>query len=118
MHIAHFASFFLSLFSEYSQVATIMSCPLPLPLPLLPPALHADYPPVHIGVKVCVHIPPCDGGPIKLTLRKISFRHLRFHIRKSAGLGRLELRPRRAKTRKTHCQSHNGRQPYGGRGGW
>ncbi|XP_053698624.1 polypyrimidine tract-binding protein 2 isoform X3 [Sabethes cyaneus] len=29
----------------------MMSCPLPLPLPLLPPALHADFPPVHIGVK-------------------------------------------------------------------
>ncbi|XP_058118422.1 polypyrimidine tract-binding protein 3 isoform X6 [Anopheles ziemanni] len=29
----------------------MMSCPLPLPLPLLPPALHVDFPPVHIGVK-------------------------------------------------------------------
>lgn len=30
-----------------------MSCPVPLPLPLhAPAALHADYPPVHIGVKV------------------------------------------------------------------
>lgn len=31
-----------------------MSCPLPLPLPILPSALHADFPPVHIGIKVCV----------------------------------------------------------------
>lgn len=38
------------------QVAAIMSCPLPLPLPLLPPALHADYPPIHIGVKVSLFI--------------------------------------------------------------
>lgn len=30
----------------------MMSCPLSLPLPLLPPDLHADYPPVHIGIKV------------------------------------------------------------------
>lgn len=30
----------------------MMSCPLSLPLPLLPPDLHADYPPVHIGHKV------------------------------------------------------------------
>ncbi|KAJ6638547.1 hypothetical protein Bhyg_11284 [Pseudolycoriella hygida] len=29
----------------------MMSCPLSLPLPLLPPDLHADYPPVHIGIK-------------------------------------------------------------------
>uniref|UniRef100_U5EZR3 Putative polypyrimidine tract-binding protein n=1 Tax=Corethrella appendiculata TaxID=1370023 RepID=U5EZR3_9DIPT len=29
----------------------MMSCPLALPLPILPPALHADYPPIHIGVK-------------------------------------------------------------------
>lgn len=28
-----------------------MSCPLPLPLPLLPSTLHGDFPPVHIGVK-------------------------------------------------------------------
>ncbi|XP_055586157.1 polypyrimidine tract-binding protein 2 isoform X5 [Uranotaenia lowii] len=34
-----------------ADVAAMMSCPLPLPLPILPPALHADYPPVHIGVK-------------------------------------------------------------------
>lgn len=34
-----------------ADVAAMMSCPLPLPLPLLPPALHADFPPVHIGVK-------------------------------------------------------------------
>ncbi|XP_026472617.1 polypyrimidine tract-binding protein 1 [Ctenocephalides felis] len=33
------------------RVATMMSCPLPMPLPLLPPALHGDFPPVHIGVK-------------------------------------------------------------------
>lgn len=32
----------------------MMSCPLPLPLPILPSALHADFPPVHIGIKVCV----------------------------------------------------------------
>ncbi|CRK94850.1 CLUMA_CG008342, isoform A [Clunio marinus] len=25
---------------------------LPLPLPILAPALHADFPPVHIGIKV------------------------------------------------------------------
>lgn len=31
-----------------------MSCPLPLPLPILPSALHADFPPVHIGIKVRV----------------------------------------------------------------
>lgn len=29
-----------------------MSCTLPLPLPLPLTALHADYPPVHIGIKV------------------------------------------------------------------
>lgn len=34
------------------QVVTMMSCPLPLPLPLLPSALHADFAPVHIGIKV------------------------------------------------------------------
>lgn len=35
------------------QVSVMMSCPVPLPLPLhAPAALHADYPPVHIGVKV------------------------------------------------------------------
>lgn len=28
-----------------------MTCPLPLPLPLLPSTLHGDFPPVHIGVK-------------------------------------------------------------------
>ncbi|XP_055325303.1 polypyrimidine tract-binding protein 1 isoform X7 [Sitodiplosis mosellana] len=37
--------------NNFKKVAAIMSCPLPLPLPLLPPALHADYPPIHIGVK-------------------------------------------------------------------
>lgn len=30
----------------------MMSCTLPLPLPLPLTALHADYPPVHIGIKV------------------------------------------------------------------
>lgn len=34
----------------------MMSCPLPLPLPILPSALHADFPPVHIGIKVCVSV--------------------------------------------------------------
>ncbi|CAD7085181.1 unnamed protein product [Hermetia illucens] len=29
----------------------MMTCPLPLPLPLLPSTLHGDFPPVHIGVK-------------------------------------------------------------------
>lgn len=45
--------FFLFYFSSL-QVAAMMSCPLPLPLTTLhaPAALHADYPPIHIGVKV------------------------------------------------------------------
>lgn len=34
------------------QVEAMMSCTLPLPIPLPLQALHADYPPVHIGVKV------------------------------------------------------------------
>ncbi|XP_052562168.1 uncharacterized protein LOC128092307 [Culex pipiens pallens] len=38
-------------YGTMTDVAAMMSCPLPLPLPLLPPALHADFPPVHIGVK-------------------------------------------------------------------
>lgn len=38
----------------FLQVAAMMSCPLSMPLTLLPPDLHADYPPVHIGIKVCV----------------------------------------------------------------
>ncbi|XP_037910606.1 polypyrimidine tract-binding protein 1 isoform X1 [Hermetia illucens] len=33
------------------KVAAMMTCPLPLPLPLLPSTLHGDFPPVHIGVK-------------------------------------------------------------------
>lgn len=36
---------------QASNVAAMMSCPLPLPLPLLPSTLHADFAPVHIGVK-------------------------------------------------------------------
>ncbi|XP_037910608.1 polypyrimidine tract-binding protein 1 isoform X3 [Hermetia illucens] len=34
-----------------AEVAAMMTCPLPLPLPLLPSTLHGDFPPVHIGVK-------------------------------------------------------------------
>jgi hypothetical protein len=46
----------------------MMSCPLPL-LPLLPPALHADFPPVHIGIKVSQNVN-----------RFIYLLHLRFEI--------------------------------------
>lgn len=30
----------------------MMSCTLPLPIPVPLTALHADYPPIHLGVKV------------------------------------------------------------------
>ena len=33
------------------QVATMMSCPLPMPLPIIP-TIHSDFSPIHIGVKV------------------------------------------------------------------
>uniref|UniRef100_A0A034VSA2 Polypyrimidine tract-binding protein 1 n=2 Tax=Bactrocera dorsalis TaxID=27457 RepID=A0A034VSA2_BACDO len=36
---------------EKENVATMMSCPLPMPLPILTSALHSDFSPVHIGVK-------------------------------------------------------------------
>ncbi|XP_055848776.1 polypyrimidine tract-binding protein 1 isoform X5 [Episyrphus balteatus] len=38
-------------FYKNPKVATMMSCPIPLPLPILPSTLHGDFPPVHIGVK-------------------------------------------------------------------
>lgn len=41
------------LFGVYLQVVAMMQVGnLPLPLPILTPALHADFPPVHIGIKV------------------------------------------------------------------
>lgn len=37
----------------YLQVVAMMQVGnLPLPLPILTPALHADFPSVHIGIKV------------------------------------------------------------------
>jgi hypothetical protein len=40
----------------YLQVVAMMQVGnLPLPLPILTPALHADFPPVHIGIKVSFH---------------------------------------------------------------
>lgn len=40
-------------FFIYLQVVAMMQVGnLPLPLPILTPALHADFPSVHIGIKV------------------------------------------------------------------
>ncbi|XP_036324879.1 uncharacterized protein LOC118738074 isoform X1 [Rhagoletis pomonella] len=40
-----------SFVEEKENVANMMSCPLPMTLPILSSALHSDFSPVHIGVK-------------------------------------------------------------------
>lgn len=44
-----------------------MSCTLPLPIPVPLTALHADYPPIHLGVKVSnsYHLLKIVGGSLK-----------------------------------------------------
>ncbi|XP_036324880.1 uncharacterized protein LOC118738074 isoform X2 [Rhagoletis pomonella] len=46
-----------SFVEEKENVANMMSCPLPMTLPILSSALHSDFSPVHIGVKVSPTIP-------------------------------------------------------------
>uniref|UniRef100_A0A1A9WYY1 Uncharacterized protein n=1 Tax=Glossina brevipalpis TaxID=37001 RepID=A0A1A9WYY1_9MUSC len=43
-------SMFIAFYYYFSYVATMMSCPLPMPLPIIP-SLH-EFSPVHIGVKL------------------------------------------------------------------
>lgn len=44
---------YVNLFPFLLQVATMMSCPLPMSLSIIP-KIHSDFSPVHIGVKVSV----------------------------------------------------------------
>lgn len=63
-------------FSVHLQVVAMMQVGnLPLPLPILTPALHADFPSVHIGIKVSrpepLHPPTINLFPHNQTV----FRH-------------------------------------------
>uniref|UniRef100_A0A1A9V6B9 Uncharacterized protein n=1 Tax=Glossina austeni TaxID=7395 RepID=A0A1A9V6B9_GLOAU len=49
-------SMFIAFYCFSSYVATMMSCPLPMPLPIIP-SLH-EFSPVHIGVK-------CNWGNVQ-----------------------------------------------------